>query len=61
MITLHSHIQPQYKYELFHIYFSLFTLITRPPFIIIIIVIIIVIIIIIIINCLLLHAIIERV
>ena len=24
MITLHSHIQPQYKYELFHIYFSSF-------------------------------------
>ena len=22
MITLHSHLQPQYKYELFHIYFS---------------------------------------
>ena len=24
MITFHSHLQPQYKYELFHIYFSSF-------------------------------------
>ena len=24
MITLHSHLQPQYKYELFHIYFTSF-------------------------------------
>ena len=29
MITLHSHLQPQYKYELFHIYFSIRNPVTK--------------------------------
>ena len=29
MITLHIHLQPQYKYELFHIYFTMYILLSQ--------------------------------